>query len=428
MNSYIYKVLFFVVSLIATQGQNTPPRCQRNFVRRDVRSLSSAEWNRMVSTISSMNQNGWFAWFSRIHTINANAIHNWAQFLPFHRRFIIEFENVARRYQSDFAIPYWDSARDFDNPAGSVVMSGSYLGGNGGPGRCVRNGIQANMIMSYPTRHCLQRAFNGGSGINPWQSPELVSSLIQTSVDYNSFRTGLEYGIHASVHNGIGGDMATMNSPNDFAFFLHHSNIDRIWWGWQNARQNNLMGYGGRNIDGSAASLNDNISVYGDRVGSLLRLGNGRVCYSYSGQSTLAKRQNSQGNGDSADSGLLRYLSSDYVKQYFPLLPSKNIDRSAIGLPVYGRPVSTAGMGRNGTIANGASASSGRGQSVNQNGSKQMNRPNNGRGRRIRYPALVSEKWLRMNNYDVNYYRRFYSRERSIVDMLNRSGYVSPYL
>jgi len=35
---------------------------------------------------------------------------------------------------------------------------------------------------------------------------------------------------HASVHNYIGGHMGSMVSTNDPLFYLHHSNIDRLWW------------------------------------------------------------------------------------------------------------------------------------------------------------------------------------------------------
>ena len=62
------------------------------------------------------------------------------------------------------------------------------------------------------------------------------------------FRNGLEGWIngpqlHNRVHVWVGGlihtvagqtgSMGLMSSPNDPTFFLHHSNIDRIWVQWQ---------------------------------------------------------------------------------------------------------------------------------------------------------------------------------------------------
>ena len=42
----------------------------------------------------------------------------------------------------------------------------------------------------------------------------------------------LEATPHNTVHNTIAGDMATMLSPRDPIFFLHHANIDQIWASW----------------------------------------------------------------------------------------------------------------------------------------------------------------------------------------------------
>lgn len=39
--------------------------------------------------------------------------------------------------------------------------------------------------------------------------------------------------MHNTVHVWVGGQMQTSSSPNDPAFFLHHTNIDRLWSQWQ---------------------------------------------------------------------------------------------------------------------------------------------------------------------------------------------------
>jgi len=41
-------------------------------------------------------------------------------------------------------------------------------------------------------------------------------------------------GLHGAGHFGTGGDAGDLySSPNDPAFFLHHSMLDRVWWIWQ---------------------------------------------------------------------------------------------------------------------------------------------------------------------------------------------------
>lgn len=56
--------------------------------------------------------------------------------------------------------------------------------------------------------------------------------------DVKSFRNILEGwwyapGLHNRVHGWVGGSMGPGTSPSDPIFFLHHSNVDRIWDDWQ---------------------------------------------------------------------------------------------------------------------------------------------------------------------------------------------------
>jgi tyrosinase len=47
-------------------------------------------------------------------------------------------------------------------------------------------------------------------------------------------------GIHGSVHIWVGGTMSDASvSPADPVFWLHHANLDRLWWVWYNSPQGN---------------------------------------------------------------------------------------------------------------------------------------------------------------------------------------------
>ncbi len=46
---------------------------------------------------------------------------------------------------------------------------------------------------------------------------------------------------HNNVHNLIGGRMATMQSPQDLIFWMHHANIDRLWTAWTRAGRGRQM-------------------------------------------------------------------------------------------------------------------------------------------------------------------------------------------
>lgn len=51
------------------------------------------------------------------------------------------------------------------------------------------------------------------------------------------FRSRLEV-LHDGPHNWVGGIMATASSPEDPVFWLHHSNVDRLWAIWQREHPN----------------------------------------------------------------------------------------------------------------------------------------------------------------------------------------------
>lgn len=101
-------------------------------------------------------------------------------FLPWHRHFMIEFENELRNIDSSITVPYWDWALDSQNPASSSVFSNTAFGGNGDAGTgCVTTGVFANTQLTYPKPHCLQRFFNGpNNSISPWSAPEHVAALL----------------------------------------------------------------------------------------------------------------------------------------------------------------------------------------------------------------------------------------------------------
>ncbi|KAJ2988179.1 hypothetical protein HDV02_005698 [Globomyces sp. JEL0801] len=108
-----------------------------------------------------------------------------------------------------------------------------------------------------------------------------------TSKSYDEFRRNLEGMPHNSVHNAIGGEMrGTSTSVNDPVFFLHHRNVDRLWYVWQTQNKDLANTFGGR----GAVSTADMMPMYklakDIPVSELLNTvgggANGMMCYTYS--------------------------------------------------------------------------------------------------------------------------------------------------
>jgi tyrosinase len=130
--------------------------------------------------------------------------------------------------------------------------------------------------------------------------PKLVQNVLDQP-DYTSFAYAVEgtpsfaaRNIHGSAHFGVGGVLGTCgnaaNSPGDPIFYLHHGNLDRIFWEWQQkdleTRLNQVGGpvvpfdYGGANV-----TLDFTINMgklAGDAtLESLLDTTGGTLCYTY---------------------------------------------------------------------------------------------------------------------------------------------------
>ncbi|KAK7712880.1 Oligosaccharide translocation protein rft1 [Botryosphaeria dothidea] len=146
---------------------------------------------------------------------------------------------------------------------------------------------------------CLKRDFT------PW----VMNSFAQQSLvdyvtgqpDYASFAYALEGipsfsapNIHGSGHFGVGGVLGTIgdaaNSPGDPLFYLHHTNLDRIFWEWQRkdlpARFHQVGGpvepfeYSGTNV---TLDFEVNIGPLASNttLEDLLNPQGGTLCYSY---------------------------------------------------------------------------------------------------------------------------------------------------
>ncbi len=224
----------------------------------------------------------------------AGAAHNSPTFLPWHREYLMRYEQMLRDVSGNprLALPYWD----WTDPASTAaVFAPDFMGGNGDPAAAwavtdgpFRRGQWAITIQDpapllvgvVKPKPFLVRNF-GAFLSGPVDLPtaaEVQESLTVHPYDHapydgkspidESFRNTLEgwrdakravctqgwinqsqeswgpHVLHNAVHIYVGGlwnvgsrvaqgTMAYNTSPNDPVFFLHHANIDRIWAAWE---------------------------------------------------------------------------------------------------------------------------------------------------------------------------------------------------
>jgi tyrosinase len=264
------------------RGQRTeagsPPQ-----VRRDAKSLSAAERRRLVEAIKATKQipssidpsDNAYDYFVRIHFAayydDLMPAHMAPAFGPWHRWFMLLFEQELQRIDPQITIPYWDWTADQGTNA--YIWSDDFMGGEGDPSDrwIVKNGpfrqgqwqlsvIDPVSLDQDGSIYDLQRHFgvyvSGGEPQTHLPDAADVAAALAIPIydvepwdadsDFNlSFRNNLEgfrrtadggkfpAETHNRVHNYIGGPMSEGASPNDPLFWLHHSFVDMIWAAWQ---------------------------------------------------------------------------------------------------------------------------------------------------------------------------------------------------
>ncbi len=263
-------------------------------VRKNVRFMSGAEKTAFVNAVlalkadttsprpaaanaaGALNRYDVFVW---IHSLVMDGAHKGPAFTPWHREFLRQFELELQDVSGNprMTIPYWDSvvAREPSNPG--YPFTDDLMGGMGtGTDNRVMNGQFANgagwtlNVRTGETSGTFRdntAYLRRGDGQNPNQLPEradLDTAIVHTAYDAVndegsfaegnanraegheiplSFRKILEYANHNGPHTWVGGNMLPSTSPNDPVFYLHHSNIDKVWALWQQRPNGGVTNY-----------------------------------------------------------------------------------------------------------------------------------------------------------------------------------------
>jgi hypothetical protein len=251
MNAKTSLVLLFLSSFTFLQ---IDAACTRTTVRKEWRTLGQDERERYVRAVLKM-QNTELAdgttqydQYPRIHLAIERRVHGNSVFLPWHRNFLYLFENDLKKFDKNVFIPYWFASYDGQALEASPLWDDNdYSLGDSvtfDDDGCVASGPFKDWKPSTPSKHCLQRDFQRTRNALP--SIESVNDKLSTAMTFDQFARWVESDVHAYVHNYVGGDMRTMYSPNDPVFWLHHANVDRLWWLWQslNPDRDNLYADG----------------------------------------------------------------------------------------------------------------------------------------------------------------------------------------
>ena len=224
-----------------------PMICPKPHLRREWRSLSSAEKESYISAVQclktipsqlGLNQTIYddFPW---VHKHYGEYSHDAAPFLAWHRYFIHVYERTLQQ-RCDYTghLAYWDWTLDWENITMAPIWdSGTGFGGNGNTSQgpavfkayCVTEGPFAHLQVPYfetiHQPHCLLRGFDENlTGFRNALRPESLQKLL-LSDDYESLNLGLENGPHIAIPKSINGDFSLHTAPFGTNFF-HIADIE----------------------------------------------------------------------------------------------------------------------------------------------------------------------------------------------------------
>ncbi|KAJ5972601.1 uncharacterized protein N7479_002519 [Penicillium vulpinum] len=329
------------LGLLLLVGDSVASSCRNPPLRKEWRELSIRERRDYIGAVRCLaarpavtsleNVVTHFDDFQATHSDQTPNIHWVGHFVLWHRYYLATYEKALREecgYRG--GQPYWNwslDASSTDNSSMAIFETDVFhptrgFGGNGkylpanetqNPlnltgrtgGGCVEDGpfTPPNFMLAvgHPKGQpdCLRRDFIP-SIMNYFSRQSLVDHVL-AQPDYTTFARALENipaftqpNIHGSGHFGVGGALGTLGnqalSPGDPLFYLHHGNVDRVFWEWQQkdlpTRYHqvggpvNAMDYSGVNV---TLDFEINIGKLAPNatLESLLNTKGGTLCYSY---------------------------------------------------------------------------------------------------------------------------------------------------
>ena len=177
--------------------------------RKDHRRMTSDEQSRFLNAFSQANALGALGPMVDIHANSTHQMHGNPRFLPWHRIYLLKFEQLLMSIDPTVCIPYWRSSDEQAFPSWLLGFTPTVT------------------LLNGP--HTVTRNLGSMGGL-----PDVAAVTAATANGtFGGFASALE-GIHNSGHVWVGGSMGLVpTAPADPAFWMHHAEIDRIWADWQ---------------------------------------------------------------------------------------------------------------------------------------------------------------------------------------------------
>lgn len=185
-----------------------------------------------VSPLRTLAEQTW-------NTCQSHAGQNPNHFLPWHRMFVYYFERIVRQVSGrpDFTLPYWDYTSP--DPLKRGVVPEQFR-------------LPTDPVYEVLYRAARTALANNGEPIHKNQPNDvmniddlLLKEAYSSAGSVQGFCRTIDNGIHSRMHVLLGNRFGMGSVPyagNDPLFWVHHSNIDRIWASWNRSGGKNPRG------------------------------------------------------------------------------------------------------------------------------------------------------------------------------------------
>ncbi len=235
-------------------------------VRKSADALNDQEQQVFKSAITKAIADGTYSRLVHIHGDMSHDMHTMQgmpagtlRFLPWHRLYLVNFEQAMRVFEPTFFTPHWRWMDQSSLPAWMEdFMPSGAVDENGDP-------------------IVITRAPGNDPNTPDLPTTDTIQTTVMNQSDYRSFTLALEganpYGAHNLVHMWFNGTMSNVPiAPADPMFWLHHAEIDRIWAIWANANPGQVP-----TLSGADAVLDP----WPENVSDVLTTSIGSYSYSY---------------------------------------------------------------------------------------------------------------------------------------------------
>src|SRR3954453_2323827 len=222
------------------QRQAGPGRHRPNIAEMTPRQV--AELRSAFTAMQKISDNRGYTHYASWHGLPSPAeceiAHGQPSFLPWHRAYLVRFEQALRDTGHDVMLPWWDWTKTREGPKAFSEKGGP--DGAPNPLYSARISALARQQGSQATRAETRRLSQYEQTVREPARPQTflptkgqIDYLLAEARQYEQFRLELE-DFHGEVHVWVGGHMGNLPFASfDPIFWAHHCMIDRLWRIWQ---------------------------------------------------------------------------------------------------------------------------------------------------------------------------------------------------